>query len=302
MSVNKKYFISIVVIGYNTEKTLLLLLASLNKQILLNKKLIEIIYVDDGSTDNSVKCFNSAYTKFDKKNILLKQNCGRVAATQAGINAASGQWLYFTRSNIILQPDVLFFFVKSIDAYAECVAFVGSIQYESNDVLFENYLNHYKRGVNKYLNHDQIHYKYLLFGNCIVHSKVFKEFQLNQKLRYYGGEEIDLAEKIFLHYNKQILACKKAQVIRLGHLGFLKHCMRLKEFGQHNIKYLTTSNQKNILGLVFYFKKMKVLSFGWRSLFFVSKNLYKIKLVPLKYWIIRIGLLSSIMQGLLKSK
>ena len=171
-----------VIIGYNTEKTLALLLSSINNQAHINKKHIEIIYVDDGSKDGSVVCFKKFNTEFSKKTIILEKNCGRVAATQAGINAASGRWLYFTRSNIVLQPNVLFEFSKCIDGNVGCVAFMGRIQYDSDDVFFKKYLNHLKRGINKYVHYNQIHYKHLLFGNCIIHSKVFKRFQLNKKL------------------------------------------------------------------------------------------------------------------------
>ena len=48
--------ISIIIIGYNSSGCLQKLLQSLN-QLIINNELIEVIYVDDGSLDNSVQIF-----------------------------------------------------------------------------------------------------------------------------------------------------------------------------------------------------------------------------------------------------
>ena len=68
--------LSIIIIGYNTQKELFNLLTSINSQNLDKKKQIECIYVDDGSTDFSIDCFNKFDLLFHKKCISLKKTLG----------------------------------------------------------------------------------------------------------------------------------------------------------------------------------------------------------------------------------
>jgi len=302
MKNKKNYFISIIIIGHNTQKSLLALLSSLNNQNVVGSILMEVVYVDDGSTDGSIKAFKKFNLKFVKKIVCLEKNSGRVFATQAGINIAKGEWFYFVRSNVVLKKDVLSGFLKSINKFQNTIAFMGCIQYCSEDLAFHNYLNSLKRGIGRYKHNEKIHYKYLLFGNSIIHSRAFKIFQLNQQMRHYGGEELDLAEKIYLYYQEAIRACKRACVVRVGHPGFDEHCNRIEVFGQYNFQYLSLKNQKLILGFGFYFKKLKFLSFVWLALTWFSRKLYCVSFPALQYWIIRSGLFCSLMRGILKSK
>ena len=87
--------LSIIIIGYNTQNSLQRLLHSINLQKLNQKYIIECIYVDDGSTDSSAECFEKYDLLFEKKCIKIKKNKGRVYATQKGINAAAGEWVFF---------------------------------------------------------------------------------------------------------------------------------------------------------------------------------------------------------------
>ena len=92
----KTPLISIIIIGFNTQKELKRLLLSIST---LTYKKIETIYVDDGSSDDSYKIYSSFKSDYNKKGIKLKKNAGRAFATQKGIQAASGDWFYFIRSN-----------------------------------------------------------------------------------------------------------------------------------------------------------------------------------------------------------
>ena len=302
MKNKNNYFISVIIIGYNTKDSLLSLIKSLNNQNAVDSSLIEVVYVDDGSKDGSVKGFENFKMKFEKKIVCLEKNSGRVFATQAGIHVAGGEWFYFVRSNVVLRENVLSEFSKSINGHKNTIAFMGSIIYRSKDLAFQNYLNSFKRGINRYKHHEKIHYKCLLFGNSIIRSEAFKKFQLNQQMRHYGGEELDLAEKIYLYYQKPIRACKRACAVRVGHPAFEDHCNRIEAFGQYNFQYMSLKNQKLVLGHGFYLKKLKFLSFVWIVLSWFSKKLYNFKFPALQYWIIRGGLFCFLMRGILKSK
>ena len=70
---NQAKKISIVLIGYNTESYLPETLNALNN-LQVNQEDIEVIYVDDGSTDNSCDIFNTTELNFRKKILKLKEN------------------------------------------------------------------------------------------------------------------------------------------------------------------------------------------------------------------------------------
>ena len=90
--------ISIIIIGYNTCRDLKKLLYSINN-LSASSEILEIIYVDDGSQDSSLKMFRDFNLKFLKKSKKNRTNQGRSFSTQEGIKLASGDWYLFIRSN-----------------------------------------------------------------------------------------------------------------------------------------------------------------------------------------------------------
>ena len=88
--------ISIIVPVYNTSKYLDECLISLTSQT-LNE--IEIVCVNDGSTDNSLQILNNYKNKDDRIKIIDQKNQGVCAARNAGIRAAQGEYITFVDSD-----------------------------------------------------------------------------------------------------------------------------------------------------------------------------------------------------------
>lgn len=89
--------VSIIVPIYNTEKYLKKCLDSLVNQTLND---IEIILVNDGSTDNSQNIINEYTAKYpDKIKAFTKENGGQASARNLGISQASGEYLAFVDSD-----------------------------------------------------------------------------------------------------------------------------------------------------------------------------------------------------------
>ena len=96
--------VSVIIPVYNTEKYLTDCLNSLINQTL---KEIEIICVDDGSTDNSLSILNK-YSKIDKRIIVLKQeNKGGGIARNYGMSIAKGEYLIFLDSDDFFNENLL---------------------------------------------------------------------------------------------------------------------------------------------------------------------------------------------------
>lgn len=96
--------ISVILPVYNTRKYLHRTLNSLVTQTL---KDIEIICVNDGSTDGSLNVLE-AYAKKDPRFIVLSQeNKGASAARNLGLSMAKGEYLSILDSDDIFRPDML---------------------------------------------------------------------------------------------------------------------------------------------------------------------------------------------------
>ncbi|MDP4550834.1 glycosyltransferase family A protein [Alkalihalobacillus macyae] len=98
--------ISVIIPTYNKYPQNLLTLFSLeNQQFDLSK--VEVIMVDDGSTDQTSQILKNNNFPFDFKYIKNVKNIGRPAARNIGIRASSGSILIFLDAEILVQPDFL---------------------------------------------------------------------------------------------------------------------------------------------------------------------------------------------------
>jgi glycosyltransferase involved in cell wall biosynthesis len=86
--------ISIFLPVFNEEDNLILLHQRISDSVDRLKRSVEIIYVDDGSTDNSLKILKDIASRDKRvKIIALRRNYGQTAAISAGIDASSGKIL-----------------------------------------------------------------------------------------------------------------------------------------------------------------------------------------------------------------
>ncbi|DAA83489.1 MAG TPA: glycosyl transferase [Cyanobacteria bacterium UBA10660] len=88
--------VSVIVPVYNTEKYLQKCLNSLTNQTLKN---IEIICVNDGSTDNSLKILQDNAIKDERIKIINQENKKQGAARNAGMQIATGEYIGFVDSD-----------------------------------------------------------------------------------------------------------------------------------------------------------------------------------------------------------
>lgn len=112
--------ISVIVPVYNTEQYLEKCLDSITKQTYIN---LEIILVDDGSTDCSAKICDR-YAENDKRiQVIHKKNQGVSAARNDGIKVARGQYIAFVDSDDYLLPayfTYLYDLLKTYNADMSC--------------------------------------------------------------------------------------------------------------------------------------------------------------------------------------
>lgn len=95
--------ISVIIPIYNTEKYLERCLDSVIGQTLED---IEIICVDDGSTDSCPQILESYAVKDSRIKLIHKENNGLVSARKTGVTAASGEYVGYVDSDDWIEPDM----------------------------------------------------------------------------------------------------------------------------------------------------------------------------------------------------
>lgn len=98
----KNIYVSIIVPVYNAEKYLMRCLDSLSEQT-LNE--IEILCVNDGSTDSSPKILNSYATKDSRIRVFNQENKGPGAARNTALDNAKGTYILFCDADDALETD-----------------------------------------------------------------------------------------------------------------------------------------------------------------------------------------------------
>ena len=88
--------VSVIIPIYNVENYLEECLDSIVNQTL---KDIEIICVNDGSTDNSLDIINKYAAKDDRITVIDQENGGHAVATNRGMDLAKGKYLYLMDSD-----------------------------------------------------------------------------------------------------------------------------------------------------------------------------------------------------------
>lgn len=95
--------LSVLVPVYNVEKYLEKSLGALLNQSYRN---LEIILVDDGSTDSSGKICDEYAARDSRIQVVHKANGGLVSAREAGIQCATGKYIAFYDSDDYIEPDM----------------------------------------------------------------------------------------------------------------------------------------------------------------------------------------------------
>ena len=124
---SSKELVSIIIPVYNSERYLKECLNSLFDQTYQN---IEIIAVDDGSTDTSLEILKN-YS--DKLKILSQENNGLYSALKLGISKVQGKWCKWFSPDDVLYPHAIEIQVNEAEKYSD-----NTILYSNWDIIDEN--------------------------------------------------------------------------------------------------------------------------------------------------------------------
>lgn len=182
-NLQEKIDISIIIPVYNIEKFLRQCIESVINQTL---KTIEIILIDDGSTDNSGNICDE-YAKSDNRIIVIHQkNKGASYARNVGLKIAKGEWVTFVDSDDWVESDLYEVAMKKLNE-------------KQADVFMFNYYNNYPKKQMK--NNKAPQMDFIVENNevrklqlCILDTRAIKT------LKVYG---IDTQQDVEFQYKNQ---------------------------------------------------------------------------------------------------
>ena len=130
--------LSIIIPVYNEEKNILKILDSIAKTKFEDNN-YEIIIIDDGSTDQTLKLLNDNKNKYS---ILIKshQNMGKGHAVIKGLEAANGKYVVFQDADLEYDPEEFVNILKIYKKFNADIVYGSRINYK-NYSRSHNFLN-----------------------------------------------------------------------------------------------------------------------------------------------------------------
>ncbi|MBS1783237.1 MAG: glycosyltransferase [Bacteroidetes bacterium] len=97
-------FVSVIIPAYNEAINAVKTIENICQTTYPN---FEVIFVNDGSTDNTFQIVKNAFSKNDKVRILTKNNGGKASALNVGIKNSSANILVCVDADTVLAPDAI---------------------------------------------------------------------------------------------------------------------------------------------------------------------------------------------------
>ena len=222
--------ISIIVPVYNASKYLNQCIESILNQTYRN---LEIILIDDGSTDDSAEICRQYQQQDNRIRMISQSNGGSVSARKAGLRVSEGDYIGFVDADDYIEPGM---FEALYEKLKECdVDFVNSGMI-ANDRIICNFeegiidFSLYNRA--DYMNQKIFKTQEMLFAlwSKLFRAELIKEAFMNLPDEQYFGEDL-LCLCNYLSECRKIYMLKKAfyhyRVLEnsLSHLGWLDVCI-----------------------------------------------------------------------------
>jgi len=196
---------SIIIPVHNEEKNILNLLNSIFKN---NPNNIEVIVVDDGSTDETSKILKNFKKRF--KYIYIKKS-GVAKARNIGIKSSSGSLILFFDGDVVLKKDTVKKFIKYFKENKKLNVLQGI--WEKKYLHKTNFITKHlllklnfnledkSKKEKKHFNFKGIKVSELLTGCLGIRKKILKKIKFNEGYKKAGGEEFEMGSRIFQEYD-----------------------------------------------------------------------------------------------------
>lgn len=224
MSEEKNPLLSVIIPIFNAEQYLEKCVNSIVNQTFHN---MEIIMVNDGSTDGSLEICQK-YQKLDRRiKVISKENSGLIQARKTGLSLAAGRFIGFVDSDDWIEPTMYETLVNCMEETGCDLVSSGSIRdYEDSDrqiVVYDSYPEGIYSNLGSTIYPTMLyHPQYRNFGiYCTLWNKLYKKELLVQVYK-------DMNEDVF--YGEDVLACYPycllAESVYILHKAFYHYNIR----------------------------------------------------------------------------
>ena len=178
--------VSIVIPVYNAEKYLAECLESVCNQTLVD---IEIICVDDGSTDGSASLLDDYAKKDERIHVISQTNGGELAARNSGIQLASGQWIGFVDSDDRVSADMFERLLGNGEKHQADISHCGLLFFYTDGREIPHFgtgivkLQDHDTGLIDILNGSQIEPS---MCNKLYRRELFNDFNIAERIQHNG--------------------------------------------------------------------------------------------------------------------
>ena len=234
--------ITTIIPVYNSEKYLNQCIESVVNQTYKN---LEIILVNDGSTDNSGNICNEWAKKDNRIHVIHKENSGVSDTRNTGINVAKGEYISFIDSDDYLDINLYEDANNFIDSYNPHIVSFGFCYINDSCIgdMFsvEQFVANNKVELKKYFNS---FYKHLFGSACIkIYKKSMildnnilfdKDIKLNEDA-FFDFDAIECAnvicnlDKVYYYYRQHVQSSSRKGSDKIIDI-FIKRQNRYKQF------------------------------------------------------------------------
>ena len=194
-----KIAVSVIIPVYNTEKYISICLNSVLNQTLKN---IEIICINDGSTDDSLEILNEYANNDNRIKVISKSNEGQGIARNVGIKEARGEYIAFVDSDDFIKEDMLeklYFSCKknNLDLAMCKVASYDELSNKINDSLWYYSLGIFDDFDKKVFSHNDT-FEFTCEISVTPYNKLYKN-SLIQKYDIKFAENLIFEDEVFFY-------------------------------------------------------------------------------------------------------
>lgn len=251
--------ISIIIPVYNTENYLETCLNSLVNQTL---KDIEIITINDGSTDNSLEILKKYAEKDERIKVIDKKNEGQSIARNIGLKYASGEFIAFVDSDDYID----------LDAYERLYEFIKNTD---NDMVICNAIRfNSEKEYRAKLHRKSIPKKCIAFTNIFERKSLIYDTGIwNKLIKKSFWDENNFSYEPGRLYEDLLLATELHCAAKsIGILPEIKYHWRLREEGANKSTTQNTGKIKNLKDRIFIIERLSEL--------YKSQKKYNVLLLP----------------------
>ena len=219
------HLFTVVCACYNAEAWIQDLFASLSRQTADFTKHVQVVFVDDGSTDGTAALTKNFVATHPHNTLYVyKENGGPASARNYGIPLARGEWITFTDSDDFLADDYFENVLKFIDKEnfdGNVIACSLISFYEKNKNIINNHplnfkfaggdtiidLNEYSHYIQLFINSSFIKNAILKKTKCTFDDRVKPTFEdahlLNRVLLFSNNYKIGYLQSAVYYYRKR---------------------------------------------------------------------------------------------------